>query len=676
MAVAFVAALAVHHEVFPYSTGDNDEPVLRYQAEMLRDGEVTVPRTQEQFFRPWLTGPHGDRLVPPFQPLWPALLLASDVVTGSMVFALGTAAAGLVLATFLLARELLASDARAALATVLVAGAPFVLMLSGTYLMYLLATALGTGLTAAALRGLRTGSRIALLTAGVLGGLLVLTRPFDAVLWCLPVAGFAVLVRRHAPLRLLAPAGWFVLGAVPFLGLALAYNAALTGSITTFATTAQSQGTAVLGWGVRSIAPDTPLLDYTPATALAALRDNLAAMPTWLLGSYLALAAVAYGAFRLWHRHRARLALLVAMTVVFPLAYVAWFTTALTVGGATDGIGPHYYLPMVVPLGVLAAHGTAEGWDRLRAPRVRARALLAVAGVGALVLTVVAVVPKLDSKRAFADGGREDVRVVDRARDHHPGPDLFIQERRWSPYVMEPYPYFANDPDLGNDVLYALDRGAAGIDLLDRYPDRRAYRLVRRLESGDPLRRLPLVAVPQAVVRGGTVVFRTHITNGTAAHRVTAYLRWGSRRAAYLLDGQSARGRTYDVTWTISPQGIRYAGPSAVPATYPRGTPPDPIRALPGTTPPPPEQLVVGVGLGRSRNELHYYGRVSSAGAPPSVEVLTAPAPWSYLPAPFDAWLPIDVRETLRVDVQPERSRAFAPCYGPRPWSSKARASC
>jgi hypothetical protein len=655
--LAFVSALAVRHEVFPYFSGDNDEPVMRYQAEMLRDGEVTIPRVQEEFFRPWLTGPDGDRLVPAFQPLWPAILMASEVVTGSMVLALGLAAAGLVVATFLLARELLAGDARAVLATVLVAGAPFVLTLSGTYLAYVLATVLGTALTAAALRGLRTESRLAFVLAGAFAGLLVLTRPYDAILWCLPPAGFALATRRRELRRLVASIGWCVVGLAPLLVVALGYNALLTGSITTFGTTAQSQGTAVLGWGVRSIAPDTPILDFTPALALTSLRDNVWALPTWLLGSYLAVFGAAYGALRLWRENRGHLALLLAMTVIFPLGYVAWWTTALTVGGAKSGIGPHYYLPMVVPLGILAAHGCAEATARLRVGR---RTVLVAAVTVSLVLTAVAVVPKLDEKRAVADGGRADVRVVADARARAPGPVLVIQERRWSPYVMEPYPYFANDPDLDNEVLYALDRGANDIDLLARYPDRTAYRLVRRLEPDDEVHRLPLVALPQTVARGSSIALHTRITNRTGDRRVIAYVRWGARRVARLLDGDSVKGRVYDVVWTITPAGIDYGGPPAPAAHPPRRSVPEPSEALEGTTPAPPEDLIVGASFARAatvtdpaRSELHYYGRVAGSRGEPIAEMLTAPASWSRLPAPYHAWLPLDVARSLHVRPDP-----------------------
>ena len=95
--IAFVAAIAIQRNVFPFYSGDHDEPVYRFQAEMLRMGEINIPLAQNQFFRPWLSGPAHGHLVMAFQPGWPSLLMVADVLTGSMLVALGTAAA---LATF------------------------------------------------------------------------------------------------------------------------------------------------------------------------------------------------------------------------------------------------------------------------------------------------------------------------------------------------------------------------------------------------------------------------------------------------------------------------------------------------------------------------------------------------------------------------------------------------
>src|SRR5689334_9271829 len=114
--LAFIAAIAVQRNVYPFYSGDHDEPVYRYQAQMLADGHISIPLAQNEFFRPWLSGPHDDHLVMAFTPGWPAALMVADVATGSMLVALGAAAALLVVAGYWFARELLGSRSRAALA--------------------------------------------------------------------------------------------------------------------------------------------------------------------------------------------------------------------------------------------------------------------------------------------------------------------------------------------------------------------------------------------------------------------------------------------------------------------------------------------------------------------------------------------------------------------------------
>ena len=56
-----------------------------------------------------------------------------------------------------------------------------------------------------------------MLGAGLLLGWIFLTRPFDAVLWGLAVAGFVAWEQRRDWARLLRAAGWLALGAVPLM---------------------------------------------------------------------------------------------------------------------------------------------------------------------------------------------------------------------------------------------------------------------------------------------------------------------------------------------------------------------------------------------------------------------------------------------------------------------------
>ncbi len=119
----------------------------------------------------------------------------------------------------------------------------------------------------------------------------------------------------------------------------------------------QSGGFSAFGWGTRSIAPDTPILKFSVAEAFESMGTNLWSIPTWIFGTYLTCGLAVFGAVKLWRTNRAICGLLLGLLVVFPIGYLAWWASSLTTNGALTGLGPHYYLPMLVPLAILAAHG-------------------------------------------------------------------------------------------------------------------------------------------------------------------------------------------------------------------------------------------------------------------------------------------------------------------------------
>jgi hypothetical protein len=417
----------------------------------------------------------------------------------------------------------------------------------------------------------------------------------------------------------------------------LVYNAALTGSPLTFPTTKQSDGWSTFGWGIRSIAPDTPELDFTVGKAFSSMGTNLWALPTWLFGTYLVLALAVYGGFRLWRTDREHCLLLLGIAAVFPIGYLTWWASALTTNGALNGLGPHYYLPVLVPVAILAAHGAAEAVQQRRA-------LLVGGVVAAVALTAIALPPKIDEKTDVAAVSRRYNREVERGLRQRDGePAIVTQERRPVSYVMEPYPFIGNPPDLDAPVLFARDRGAHNVELLDQMPGRRAYRLVRELQPGRDIRKLPVVVKPQSVVRGPEVELRTRIVNRGGDRTVTAYVRRGRRVERRVLDTRSRKGETYDVTWTVTPDGVEYSGPPAR-ARHAR------VKRMKGG-------LAIGATFSRTPSTKHpdaserrFYVRTRAGRGDRATELLTADEQWTYFGRPLRAWLPIAVRGTLDVD--------------------------
>ena len=101
------------------------------------------------------------------------------------------------------------------------------------------------------------------------------------------------------------------------------------------------------------------------------------------------------------------------------------------------------------------------------------------------VVTVVLTVPKIDEKRGLTDSYRRYSQAIDaQLLAAGRGPTLVVQARADSPYLMRSYPFIANPPDLAADNLFAVDRGPATIELLQRYPDRTRLSGRRPTRSG------------------------------------------------------------------------------------------------------------------------------------------------------------------------------------------------
>ena len=197
--VLAMTAAVFQRTVFRYGSVDLDDLDYRNQAAALRHGEVTLPAsTHSPYFLPYLTGIHDGRVVFTHQPLWAGFLaffefahLPVEVPVATSAFVCAVAAAALVV-------ELVDDRTTTLVASLFVIFSPVVLIQSGTLLEYLPTLTLGLGSTALILRSLHSASRWAAFAGGFAAGLLVFNRPFDAVLFLLPVGLYCLARFRSA----------------------------------------------------------------------------------------------------------------------------------------------------------------------------------------------------------------------------------------------------------------------------------------------------------------------------------------------------------------------------------------------------------------------------------------------------------------------------------------------
>lgn len=557
----FVLFLFIQHRWFPYLSKNNDEPVYLFQAEMYRQGHLTLPGNLGLGLRPWMSGTYGDRIVMVFPPGWPAVLAVALTVFRDfkVVGALGATFG--VLGVYAFAAEILRDRRAALVAATIVALSPLMLVLGGTVLSYPFALGVGALLGTTALRAVRLESPRALLGTGAAAGLLVAMRPMDALIATTSFGLFLLWSWRHHIGRLVTGFGWAVAGAAPFMVAVLAANAHVTGSPLRFPLQANG-GDNSFGFGPRYITAGARVFNVTPKMMGRVTGRLLGEMPHWTLGGLLVAPLVVWGAVGLWRRRPAFVVLLLGMAALVPAAHFFYWGTHFVWVGRRD-YGPFYYLPMVLPLAV----ATADGLVAL-ARRWRVAAALAAAAVVATLPAALA--PKMRRAEAHNAAVAREVRLVEAL----PKRSLVILPKsNDGPWMLHVRGYFRNPPDLRADRLYAADTGGGNIELARRLrrPVFQLYGVIPGdRTSGNPK---PVVARLREL-DAPALRIDTTFRNGTDNPTVVAYVGVPSGFVRCVLDEASSRGRTYETSWTLTPAGpVPPAGCAPLPPVQVNGRP-------------------------------------------------------------------------------------------------------
>ena len=475
---AAVWAVAASALFLPRLTDNGDEAVYLLQAESMRAGHLFPPAPQPAgAFLPWLSKPTGDHYVTKYTPVFPGFIALSHRMFGSDRAALALTAAGAVVACYCLAREVLARRRDAVVAAAFLAGSPLFAIQSATYLSYLFNAALLMGFAAAFLAGLRRRSRGALTLAGLLLGLAVFARPFDAALVAGPLLLWWGWSGRHCIARRINETGWVALGALAPLLAMVTYFRLATGSFLrppfTFVGPSDT-----LGFGPKRMYAGMPFLDFTPGRALAAFGRLAVLTGFWGFGGLLLIGLAVVG-YRTLRGRAGRWMALVAVTV--PVGYgFFWGSFSSSEWGGPWRFGPFYWLPVLVPASILGAAGFGRlwRWDRLVA-RI-------VAGGMAAVSLFVVVQALAEHKRYGAV--RDQLYAAPLAAAAEFDRAVVFLPPLDGPYLLQPFS-LARNATFDGPVIWALDRGARkNLDVVQRLPDRTPYRVLLGAGERSPTR--------------------------------------------------------------------------------------------------------------------------------------------------------------------------------------------
>ncbi len=661
-----VLAVVAARVLYPLYSPNLDDVVYVAQAKLLAAGHLTIPAADAAFFQPYLSGIRGDRVVFIYSPMWAGVLAASQLAFGTTLVALPVVAASGVAATYAFGRELFPDRDRLVplLATALFALSPMAVLLSATYLSYHVGAVIAIVAGWLLLRGLRTGSRWSFAGAGAAFGASFFGRPFDTVLLALPFAVYAVVLHRRRLRALAAPATWLVLGAVPFLVLTAAVNAHLMGSPLSFPQNVAGSYNR-FGFGPRKGFAYGPsdvgsAQVFTLGRSLHVLWLNLVRSPRWVFGSLASVLAAGYAVVR-WRRDP-RTWLLVALVAVFPLGYVFWWGSynATITYGITRQLGPFYYHPSLAPLTLLAACGLVGA---LRGRRPATVGAVAVAGVA---LVAAGMVAPLRESRASRDRRRADEAMVLRAVPERDAL-VFLPGTR----LLIPFPTLANDPGRTGERLYAVDRDAENLELMDRYPRREPWVVHSAFPAGANIFEADerFSVHPLTVRSTGTLTRAATLTVRTLQPYALAYVRAGREVRSVVLP-PAPRGR-YRLTVTLSAPGRGAGAAAATDSTSPAARPgdgsaevgPDGVVRMNLTVPEAPRHatMAFGVGFGSTpdlgsanRFEYRYAYRTAGDGTMTVVQ-LARPYHQIVFPGHAPVWVSQEVDDVVRLDGRGRR---------------------
>jgi len=560
--LAVLVSVAVHHWIYTAYSWNRDESVYVWQSRALQAGRILpTDGGAPTFFWPWLSGHGPGYFFSQYTLGWPLVLVAANVVLGTAAVAIAFGSLLAVVGTYAFARVVTRDHVLALVAAGVMTLSPIFLVQSGVYLGYLFTLGLGLLFGAALVSGLERGRRGRLVVAGLLLGWILMTRPFDAVVWGAAFAVYLLVVHWREWKRLAVATAWCALGVLPLLVATLWYNHRVTGSFSEFPITA-ADPLDTFGFGLRRLMPTFGPDDYTVFTAVKSEGKNALAVPWFLFGSYLGLAAAGFG---LWIRRRDRGTIaLLALGLAFPVGYFAFWGMHVSAATANLG-GPIYFIPLYAPLAVLIAAAILAAWARRRA-----------LGAGVVVVLVAATLPfAVDRLAVNRDISESQVPWKDSVAGVGDHALVFVEQA--GAYLLFLNPYSSNTADLDGPILYANDRGAEDLALIASRPGRTPY---LQKTSVPPPKAVPndspitprITVVRMRVLRAGVVVVHVRVTNTGDAKVVVASIDTGGTVHRRTLATDATRGATYETEWTVAAPGAPSAGPGTVPLAAASGS--------------------------------------------------------------------------------------------------------
>ncbi len=478
LAAWLIATLLAQHFVLETVPHVSDSVAYYFQAKMLAAGRfVQDSHPLYEFFSPHFYINDG-RLFSLFQPGWPIFLALGFLIGLPWIIAplMGTA---MLLIIYRLA-GLVFDERNARLSLLLAAVTPFSIFMSASFMAHTQSSLLGLAAFYILVEHHRAARTWHLPLAGLMWGLLFITRAYDAILMAPLMLMLLAPAAARGGMKWKSAALMALIGLI-FVASQLGYNYALNGSALKFAQDTYFERT--------ELKPDCHKLGFGKHIGCEAEHGQY----SFPEGYYFS------DAIEVTHHRMASLVLnlyglpLVVVFILLPIIlirrnYPAWLLYAMSfvfIGGYMlfyyhgNCYGPRFYFAILGPLSILGAHGILES-DRLMqlaAEKLRPVANVIGAIIPALALTMLIfcvfyLSPSLWKNYENFRGINGKLGRLVKENDIHNA--VVVLPGMGTSYG---YGFIYNDADFSGDVIYARQIMDSTAQLMYYYPEREFYRL-------------------------------------------------------------------------------------------------------------------------------------------------------------------------------------------------------
>lgn len=551
--ISCISVISINYFIFPYYSNNHDEGVYIFQAKMLSEGKLYLDDDKySDFFDTWFIINDGEKIYPKYTPVHAFILSIFYTLFKDMRLALGFMAIMSTIFLYLTAKEIYGRGQ--IIICLICITSPLFLILSSLYLSYASSFMLSTIFIFLFIKSTKTDAKKYPILSGLTLSLLFFDRPYDAVLVGTPFIIY-LLYRATKDITSVQDIASFkkltimVVSFIPIFLLVLLYNNTLTGDPLLFPFN-KYEKLDTIGFGLKRVSPYSPVYNFDINSAIDATNVFLFQLLfNWTAAGLIFIMLVILVAIRRIKLSTYEKLLLASFAFIISGNFIFWGPfQMLNWENSIDMFGPMYYFNALIPISILSGRSI----DRFTIIRAKPVILLLI-----IALNMWLLYPKLDLNYKYTEKNEKIFSSIAEA-----GPNsLIFLPTIYGPYIQHPFGFLLNDPYFNGSVIYSKDMGSRNIQLMKKYEGRNYYTYQlsgRYTESYEDSIGGNLVKLD--LIEGKYIRMNVSIINPTDEKYVIAYAWNGGESNVYLLDDNSEKHMSYNVTWNIAMDGISLEG--------------------------------------------------------------------------------------------------------------------